>query len=123
MLNLVKMQVPQRRKLLGKAHGICVIVQKYPVYFSPMVAGNSIYLVKLADGHKARDKQHEIQNVAADMAAGGSFLGCAGRCGGNADHADRAGGYAASAADCNRSRNGSGRERYAGFACAAGVCP
>src|ERR1039457_2199813 len=36
MLNLVKMQVPQRRKLLGKAHGICVIVQKYPVYFSPM---------------------------------------------------------------------------------------
>src|ERR1035441_7587369 len=68
--NLVKMQAPQRSKLLGKAHGICVIMQKYPVYFSPMVDGNSIYLVKLSDGHKAKDKQHEIQNVAADMAAG-----------------------------------------------------
>ena len=88
-----------------------------------MVDGISINLVKLADGDKERDKQHEIQNVAADMAAGGNFLGCAGRCGGNDDHTDRACIYAASSADCNRSRNGSGRKRYAGFACAQGVSP
>ena len=96
---------------------------KTPVHFLPIVDGNSTYLVRWSDGHKAREKQHEIQNVAADMADGGSFLGCAGRGGGNADHANRAGRYAACPANCNRSRNGTGRERYAGFACARGACP
>ncbi len=88
------------RKLMGKSsdfpHGFsCKTIETAYLYRFPSVflanAGQiGIHLVEWADGNTTNVKQHEHENSSQGLHPGGSFLGCAGRRGGDSFHDSRA---------------------------------
>jgi hypothetical protein len=86
------------RKSMG---GFRTLSTEKVMYFSTIDEQRGVDLVKLADGHSKEITQHELEDSAGDLSPGGSFIGCAGRCGGCSLHAASACGCAASPARIN----------------------
>ena len=104
--------IPDNESVTRKARKPCTPESaEMPVYFSPTPWENSIELVKWPDGDSTENTQHKPEEPPWDLSHGGSFIGCAGRSGGNSRHSGSAGGCAASRTRIQRSSERAGPAR------------